>query len=76
VAQQEMHPITIYSLSKAGEKMAPILLAMAEWAMKDSKLYHDFAMNTTPEVTPKVKSKVHNNASSRASRPSKRKTVA
>jgi DNA-binding HxlR family transcriptional regulator len=76
VVEQEMPPITIYSLSKSGEKMAPILLSMAEWAMKDSKLYLDFAMNTVPEVTPKVKRKAQKNPSPQTSRHSKRKTVA
>jgi len=46
VVEQEMPPITVYSLSKSGERMAPILLAMAEWAMKDTKLYLGFGMNT------------------------------
>jgi|GEM_PF-466048 DNA-binding HxlR family transcriptional regulator len=75
VVEQEMPPITIYSLSRAGEKMAPILLAMAEWAMKDSKLYLDFAMNKVSEVTPKVKSKVQIKAPSRTNRQSKRRAV-
>ena len=37
--EQVMPPITIYSLTKSGKKLSPILLAMAEWAMKDSKQF-------------------------------------
>jgi DNA-binding HxlR family transcriptional regulator len=34
--RQVMPPITIYSLSQSGEELGPVLLAMANWAMKDS----------------------------------------
>jgi DNA-binding HxlR family transcriptional regulator len=37
--EQVMPPITIYSLTPAGEELGPILLAMASWAIKDSNQY-------------------------------------
>ena len=37
--EQVMPPVTIYSLTKSGKKLSPILLAMADWAMKDSKQF-------------------------------------
>lgn len=37
--EQVMPPITIYSLTTSGEELSPILLAMADWAMKDSKQF-------------------------------------
>lgn len=39
--EQVMPPITIYSLAPSGEELIPILMAMADWAIKDSKLYED-----------------------------------
>lgn len=44
---QEMPPITIYSLTPSGEQLLPVLLAMADWAIKDSALYRDLAMPET-----------------------------
>ena len=38
-AEQEMPPITIYSLTPSAKKLGPVLLAMADWAVKDSSLY-------------------------------------
>ncbi|PWT79113.1 MAG: transcriptional regulator [Bacteroidetes bacterium] len=73
VVQQEMPPITIYSLSKSGKKMAPILLALGDWALKDSKLYVNLVMNSVPDAQPKAKSKEGNNSPPRSSR--KRKVV-
>ena len=35
--EQVMPPITIYTLTQAGESLSPILMAMADWAIKDSK---------------------------------------
>lgn len=35
--EQVMPPITTYSLSPSGEKLGPILLAMADWAINDNK---------------------------------------
>ena len=37
--EQEMPPITPYSLTSSGKKLSPVLMAMADWAIKDSKLY-------------------------------------
>jgi DNA-binding HxlR family transcriptional regulator len=37
--EQDMPPITIYSLTSSGKKLGPVLMAMADWAVKDSKLY-------------------------------------
>jgi len=37
--EQVMPPVTIYSLTPSGEELSPVLLAMANWAMKDSKQY-------------------------------------
>lgn len=42
--EQEMPPITIYSLTQSGEHLGPVLMAMADWAIKDSTLYKDLAM--------------------------------
>ena len=44
---QQMPPITIYSLTPSAQRLSPILLAMAEWAMNDSKLYKHLAMPKT-----------------------------
>lgn len=37
--EQVMPPITIYSLTPAGQELSPILLAMADWAIKDSNKF-------------------------------------
>lgn len=37
--EQVMPPITIYSLTPSGEELAPVLLAMASWAIKDSEQF-------------------------------------
>jgi DNA-binding HxlR family transcriptional regulator len=42
--EQVMPPITIYSLTPSAEQLSPILMAMADWAMQDSELYKDLAM--------------------------------
>jgi DNA-binding HxlR family transcriptional regulator len=42
--EQEMPPITIYSLTASAEQLGPVLIAMADWAMKDSALYENLAM--------------------------------
>jgi len=34
--EQIMPPVTIYSLTPSGEALAPVLLAMAEWAINDN----------------------------------------
>jgi DNA-binding HxlR family transcriptional regulator len=39
--EQEMPPITIYSLTTSAEKLGPVLMAMADWAIKDCALYKD-----------------------------------
>ena len=41
--KQEMPPITIYSLTPSAKKLSPVLMAMADWAVKDSKLYKNIA---------------------------------
>jgi DNA-binding HxlR family transcriptional regulator len=41
---QEMPPITVYSLTPSAKKLSPVLMAMADWAVKDSKLYKDLAI--------------------------------
>ncbi|HTB24394.1 MAG TPA: helix-turn-helix domain-containing protein [Puia sp.] len=41
--KQEMPPITIYSLTPSAKKLSPVLMAMADWAVKDSKLYKNLA---------------------------------
>ena len=43
--EQEMPPITIYSLTPSAEQLAPILLAMADWAIKDNEQYKDLTMS-------------------------------
>jgi DNA-binding HxlR family transcriptional regulator len=45
--EQEMPPITIYSLTPSAEQLSPVLMAMADWAIKDSALYKDLAMSET-----------------------------
>jgi DNA-binding HxlR family transcriptional regulator len=37
--EQVMPPVTIYSLTPSGEGLAPVLLAMADWAINDSKQF-------------------------------------
>jgi len=37
--EQEMPPITIYSLTPSGEALSPVLMAMADWGIKDSKQF-------------------------------------
>jgi len=37
--EQVMPPITFYNLSQSGKELTPILLLMAEWAMKNNKQY-------------------------------------
>lgn len=39
--EQVMPLITIYSLAPSGEELMPILMAMANWAINDSKQYED-----------------------------------
>ncbi len=39
--EQVMPPITIYSLSPSGEGLLLILMALADWAIKDSKQYEN-----------------------------------
>jgi DNA-binding HxlR family transcriptional regulator len=39
--EQVMPPITIYSLTPSGEELGPVLLAMADWAIKDSKQFQN-----------------------------------
>jgi len=45
--EQVMPPVTIYSLTPSAEKLSPILMAMANWAMQDCDLYKDLAMSET-----------------------------
>lgn len=45
--EQVMPPVTIYSLTPSAEQLSPILMAMADWAIKDSILYKDLAMSGT-----------------------------
>lgn len=35
--KQVMPPITIYSLTPSGKKLGPVLMAMADWAMKEMR---------------------------------------
>jgi DNA-binding HxlR family transcriptional regulator len=42
--EQVMPPITIYTLTTSGGNLVPILLAMADWAINESKTYQDFEM--------------------------------
>lgn len=35
--ERVMPPVTVYSLTPSGEELSPVLLAMADWALKDSK---------------------------------------
>jgi DNA-binding HxlR family transcriptional regulator len=37
--EQIMPPVTVYSLTLSGERLAPVLLAMADWAMNDSEQF-------------------------------------
>jgi DNA-binding HxlR family transcriptional regulator len=45
--EREMPPITIYSLTPSAEQLAPVLMAMADWAIKDCELYKDLTMSET-----------------------------
>ncbi|PBQ33916.1 transcriptional regulator [Sphingobacteriaceae bacterium] len=42
--EQIMPPITIYSLTPSGKKLGPVLMAMADWAVKDSKSFKRLKM--------------------------------
>jgi DNA-binding HxlR family transcriptional regulator len=46
--EQEMPPITIYSLTPSGKKLGPVLMSMADWAIKDSALHKNL---TVPETS-------------------------
>lgn len=37
--EQVMPPVTIYKLTASGEGLGPVLMAMADWAMKDNAQY-------------------------------------
>ncbi len=37
--EQVMPPVTVYSLTTSGELLAPVLLAMANWAVKDNSQF-------------------------------------
>ncbi|WP_143307418.1 winged helix-turn-helix transcriptional regulator [Chitinophaga vietnamensis] len=37
--EQVIPPVTIYSLTPSGQGLSPILMAMADWAMKDSSQF-------------------------------------
>jgi DNA-binding HxlR family transcriptional regulator len=39
--EQVMPPITFYNLTQSGKDLSPILLAMAEWAMRDNPQYDE-----------------------------------
>jgi DNA-binding HxlR family transcriptional regulator len=45
--EQEMPPITIYSLTASAEQLGPVLMAMADWAIKDCALYNDLVKSAT-----------------------------
>ncbi len=42
--EQEMPPITVYSLTPSARKLGPVLQAMADWAVKDNARYKDLAV--------------------------------
>ena len=42
--EQEKPPITIYSLTAAAEELRPVLMAMADWAIKDNKRQFEHLM--------------------------------
>ncbi|PWV56324.1 helix-turn-helix domain-containing protein [Chitinophaga sp. S165] len=42
--EQIMPPITIYSLTPSGEELGPVLMAMADWAIKDSEHFQNLRM--------------------------------
>jgi DNA-binding HxlR family transcriptional regulator len=37
--ERVMPPVTRYSLTPSGRRLGPVLLAMADWAIKEKKLY-------------------------------------
>lgn len=41
-AEDIVPPHVVYSLTPSGEELGPVLLAMAEWAIKDSAKYAGF----------------------------------
>src|SRR6266436_2041135 len=45
--EQVMPPITIYSLTPSAELLGPVLMAMADWAIKDCAMYKDLATSET-----------------------------
>ncbi len=42
MVQQVKPPVTIYNLTSSGEQLSPVLLGMADWAMKVSDQFRDF----------------------------------
>src|SRR5579859_2505582 len=42
--EQVIPPIVIYTLTPSGKKLGPVLMAMADWAMKDSRFFKDLKM--------------------------------
>ena len=48
--EQEMPPITIYSLTPSGKKLGPVLMSMADWAIKDSALYKNLTVPDTSKL--------------------------
>ena len=45
--EQLMPPITIYSLTPSAEELSPVLLALADWAIKDSKQFQHLLKTET-----------------------------
>jgi DNA-binding HxlR family transcriptional regulator len=45
--EQEMPPITIYSLTPSAEQLSPVLMAMADWAIRDCAQYKNLAIPET-----------------------------
>jgi DNA-binding HxlR family transcriptional regulator len=45
--ERVMPPITIYSLTPSAEQLCPVLMAMADWAIKDSQQFKDLEMAET-----------------------------
>jgi len=49
--EQVMPPITIYSLTPSGNDLIPVLLAMADWALKDSDQFENLKVNMSEVST-------------------------
>jgi len=52
-AEEIVPPNVIYSLTPSGEELVPVLMAMANWAIKDNAKYAGFSATADAGMEPK-----------------------